>query len=278
MKDVIPEVISQDGIFIYPHCNSDNGLFQDRTKTDRTHLSDIFNFKDRILLQSKSKESIEKTLEYAKKNPALFKSKPIATIASDSRSLKTIGAPDKDGNYLWIKSNPTFEGFRQILYEPEERVKIQSESPENDYRKFFFSNIEVKEPFSVFQDDVKPQFSKCDIPLNRNMVAIIGGRGAGKSVLINYLANGFKLYFPPENSTFNLSQSLIVGWEKSSGEKEYIILSSPQDLSFLYISQSEVKDKVKNAKELGIEIKKILNLGALSFSFDVSEKNSKYLI
>lgn len=272
LKDVIPEVISQDGIFIYPHCNSDKGLFQDRTKTDRIHLSDIFNFKDRILLQSKSKESIEKTLEYAKKNPALFKSKPIATIASDSRSLRTIGTPDKDGNYLWIKSNPIFEGFRQILYEPEERIKIQSESPENDYRKFFFSNIEVKEPFSVFQDDLKPQFSKCAIPLNRNMVAIIGGRGAGKSVLINFLANGFKLYSPPENSTFNLSQSLIVGWEKSSGEKEYITLSSPQDLSFLYISQSEVKDKVKNSKELGIEIKKILNLGTLSFSLDVSEK------
>ena len=205
-------------------------------------------------------------------NPELFKSKSIATIASDSRSLKTIGITDKDGNYLWIKSNPTFEGFRQIVYEPEERVKIQSESPDNDYRKSFFCNIAVKEHFSVFQDDLKPQFSKSDIPLNRNMVAIIGGRGAGKSVLINYLANGFKLYSPPENSVFNLSQSFIVGWEKSSDEKEYISLSSPQDLSFLYISQSEVKDKVKNAKELGDEIKKILDLDTLSFSLDVSEK------
>lgn len=272
LKVVIPEVISQEGIFIYPHCNSANGLFQERGKTDRTHLADIFNFKARILLQSNSKESVEKTLDYVKMHPELFKSKPITTIASDSRSLKTIGIPDKDGNYLWIKSNPTFEGFRQIVYEPEERVKIQCDSPDNDYHKSFFSNIEVKETFSVFQDDLKPQFSKCDIPLNRNMVAIIGGRGAGKSVLINYLANGFKLYSPPENSTFNLSQSLKVDWEKSSGEKEFITLSSPQDLSFLYISQSEVKDKVKNAKELGIEIKKILNLGNLSFSLDVSEK------
>lgn len=27
-KDVIPEILDQDGIYIYPHCNSSNGLFQ----------------------------------------------------------------------------------------------------------------------------------------------------------------------------------------------------------------------------------------------------------
>ena len=31
----------------------------------------------------------------------------------------------------WIKSNPTFEGLKQIIYEPGDRVKIQSHSPEN---------------------------------------------------------------------------------------------------------------------------------------------------
>ncbi|MDD5608486.1 MAG: hypothetical protein PHY57_08240 [Ignavibacterium sp.] len=271
LKVVIPEIINQDGVYIYPHCNSDNGLFQERTQTDRTHLADIYNFKSKILLQSNSKESINKILEYIKSNPALFKSKPIATIGSDSRSLRTIGTPDKDGNHLWIKSNPTFEGFRQIVYEPDERVRIQKESPDTDYRKSFFCNIDIEESFSVFQDEFKPQFSKTNIPLNKYMVAIIGGRGTGKSVLINYLANGFKLYLPPENSAFNPSLSFIVGWEKSSGEKEFIPLSSPQDLSFLYISQSEVKDKVKNAKELGEEIKKILNIDTLSFSLSVSE-------
>ena len=34
---------------------------------------------------------------------------------------------------LWIKSQPTFEGLRQIIYEPTERVRIQKDEP--DYNK-----------------------------------------------------------------------------------------------------------------------------------------------
>ncbi|WP_295199880.1 TrlF family AAA-like ATPase [uncultured Chryseobacterium sp.] len=33
---------------------------------------------------------------------------------------------------LWIKSQPTFEGLRQIIYEPTERVKIQKDEPDSN--------------------------------------------------------------------------------------------------------------------------------------------------
>lgn len=39
----------------------------------------------------------------------------------------------KSVNYncnTWIKANPTFEGLKQIFYEPIERVKIQPNCPE----------------------------------------------------------------------------------------------------------------------------------------------------
>lgn len=32
--------------------------------------------------------------------------------------------------YCWIKSNPTFNGLKQVLYEPEDRIRISSLMPE----------------------------------------------------------------------------------------------------------------------------------------------------
>ena len=43
IKDILNEAKKNNSIVIYPHCNSSNGLFQERTSTDRTHLADIFN-------------------------------------------------------------------------------------------------------------------------------------------------------------------------------------------------------------------------------------------
>ncbi len=34
----------------------------------------------------------------------------------------------------WIKADLTFEGLKQIIYEPEDRVKIQEEKPEQKNR------------------------------------------------------------------------------------------------------------------------------------------------
>src|SRR3989344_3494036 len=40
--------------------------------------------------------------------------------SSDAHYLDRVGQ-----TLLWIKADPTFEGLRQVLYEPEERVKMQ---------------------------------------------------------------------------------------------------------------------------------------------------------
>ncbi|MGF1533693.1 MAG: hypothetical protein ACFCUI_08310, partial [Bernardetiaceae bacterium] len=42
---------------------------------------------------------------------------------SDAHKIEEIG------NFTWIKANPTFEGLRQIIFEPEYRVKIQETKP-----------------------------------------------------------------------------------------------------------------------------------------------------
>ncbi|MFN8238566.1 MAG: hypothetical protein U0T77_10385 [Chitinophagales bacterium] len=182
----------------------------------------------------------------------------------DAHSNDKIFKPDEN-RYCWIKSDPTFEGLKQTLYEPDERVKIQETNPALDFEKFAFTEIEVENPLKVFQNEPL-QFEKSIIPINQNLVTIIGGRGAGKSVLINYFANGFKQFNPTEKSNFNLSADFKVKWKKSlQSADEVFSFVQQHDLPFLFISQSEVKEKVKNTKDLGDEIKKILELETLSF-------------
>lgn len=48
---------------------------------------------------------------------------------SDAHSIEKIFGPDQQ-RYCWIKADTTFEGLLQILYEPAERVLIQSNSPD----------------------------------------------------------------------------------------------------------------------------------------------------
>lgn len=78
----------------------------------------------------------------------------------------------------WIKANPTFEGLKQIIYEPENRIKIQESKPEekNDYQTI----CKVK-----FYDDA---FSPKEILINQNLTTIIGGKSTGKSILLKNIA------------------------------------------------------------------------------------------
>jgi len=189
-------------------------------------------------------------------------------LCSDNHNIKEYSAKKN----LWIKSDLTFEGLKQIIYEPEERVKIQETNPALDFEKFTFTEIEIANPVTVFENEPL-RFEKNTIPINQNLVTIIGGRGAGKSVLINYFANGFKQYnIPTEKSSFNPSGDFRVKWRKSlHGTDDVFQLNTQHDLPFLFISQSEVKDKVKDAKGLGEEIKKILELETLSFDRKIDE-------
>ncbi len=176
-ENVLKEIKECEAIPIFPHCNSDNGLFQERTRTDRTHLSNIYNFNKFIIIQSKQKEMIDNTIDYIKTKPNLS-AKVSSTIASDARSLKDIGKADDSGNFCWIKADPTFEGLKQIIYEPDERVKIQQTKPEEKARYYVIDSIKLEED----------KFWKQTIPLNSNLVTIIGGRSTGKSLLIGSIS------------------------------------------------------------------------------------------
>lgn len=82
---------------------------------------------------------------------------------------------------LWIKAQPTFEGLKQIIYEPEERVKIQKEMPEAEK----LDNLMIeKVTFTSSENRFTPE----PIYFNKNLNVIIGGKSSGKSILLYEIA------------------------------------------------------------------------------------------
>lgn len=191
---------------------------------------------------------------------------------SDAHTINDIGK-----KYTWIKSIPTFNGLKQVIYEPEERVKIQLTNPQCDFAKPYFSVIDIMEKIPIFSGETL-SFEKQSIPLNPNLVCIIGGRGEGKSILIDFLANGFGLAKPP--GKYSSSAEFKVTYKKLICQDDIIEFRFDSDnyLDFLYISQNAVKERVLNVKELGDEIKKMLGLDSISFSTEIQEKIDEIII
>ena len=78
----------------------------------------------------------------------------------------------------WIKSRPTFEGLKQITYEPEGRVRIQELEPEEK------GTYQIIDKIKFIDDSFIPD----EILINQNLTTIIGGKSTGKSILLRNIA------------------------------------------------------------------------------------------
>lgn len=113
---------------------------------------------------------------------------------SDAHATGRLFTPNGNPrHYTWVKSNPTFQGLRQIMFEPESRVHI-GERPTN-----------LKQPFRTIRSlqirNSNGWFSDCEIPINEDLAAVIGGRGSGKSAFAELLAfaGGSRLFSDSES-------------------------------------------------------------------------------
>lgn len=98
---------------------------------------------------------------------------------SDAHEEDKLFIPDKK-RYCWIKANLTFDGLKQILYEPEQRIKIQELEPDIKENHLVIDSVKFYCSDNTFTD--KP------IIFNRNLNVIIGGKSSGKSLLLTCIA------------------------------------------------------------------------------------------
>lgn len=137
-------------------------------------------------------------------------------IGSDAHSLDKVGVFPND-RITWIKADPTFEGLKQILFEPKERVRISDAMPDFKYDYNIIDHV-VLNTAGVWNQT---------IPLNQNLNTIIGGRSTGKSTLLASMAAKFQKIKNDENYDFikGLSDNVHVFWrdglEADNKEIEY---------------------------------------------------------
>jgi exonuclease SbcC len=108
----------------------------------------------------------------------------------------------------WIKADTTFEGLKQVLFEPEHRIKISEQKPREPIRKIesitfnFPSNTFIKRNNSNDKQEFCLNNLKTNIFFSPYFTCLIGGRGTGKSTIINLLGErlGEKTDFFKENN------------------------------------------------------------------------------
>lgn len=107
------------------------------------------------------------------------KPKPVV-CGSDAHTFANYGNFPSN-KATWIKADPTFEGFKQILYEPE-RACILTSPPEEKTPYLVIDKVR-------FVDKTSDQLFSSDwIGLNQNLNVIIGGKSSGKSLLLYHIA------------------------------------------------------------------------------------------
>ncbi|MBP9717732.1 AAA family ATPase [Candidatus Gracilibacteria bacterium] len=196
-----------------------------------------------IFTSSASVESFQK----AKRKLTEQEVKDLLLDCSDAHSFSD--SKDKDDNpikdrigkcFTWIKADPTFEGLKQIIYEPLERVKIQESNPEEEKKHYKLKTLQIS---NSRNDLIVDQ----EIVFNSGLSSVIGGRGAGKSALLNLLVlfNGQKDNFidwANENGDADLKCIFL---NRDGQKEEYESKLSSCDnhsLPIYYLSQGNIED------------------------------------
>jgi hypothetical protein len=134
---------------------------------------------------------------------------------------------------LWIKADTTFEGLKQLIYEPFERVKIQQNKPEEKRGYYAIDSIKLSEQ----------GFWNQTIFLNENLNTIIGGRATGKSTLLSCIAQKGGVQVDKDFISKH-SNYIEVTWKDGEIDTERDIDFFPQNYMFEIASDSKKRDSL----------------------------------
>lgn len=153
------------------------------------------------------------------------KQKKAVLECSDAHSIDSV-----NNKYTWIKAIPTFEGLKQVIFEPEQRAKIQKEEPDFKEDKLTIDKVKFTSINNIFTD--------VEILFNRNLNVIIGGKSSGKSILLYSIA---KTLLPVDSILLN-----------DDGSEKYNLKKIDSGFNFelstrLGISQKMFRDSFENS-------------------------------
>lgn len=153
---------------------------------------------------------------------------------SDAHCEDKLFNPDKN-RFCWIKSDLTFEGLKQILCEPKDRVSIQANKPEEKSGYHVIKSIAIDSGIC-----------KQTVLLNPNLNAIVGGRSTGKSTLLQIIAHRINpKILDAKPFISNIPQeSIKIVWQDDEENKDRDIEFFPQNHMYEIARNKKQKDKL----------------------------------
>ena len=193
--DVARAVHERGGLLIGAHCNSTHGIVEELDGQARLEWLQAV---DALEINSGStEERVAKTIDYVTNNLKL--SIPF-TFGSDSHDA----ASDCGG--MWVKmADPSVASLRQLIFEPELRISRTKPIALKHGRIVGFTTTH-----GIYADE-RFRFSP-------NLNVILGGRGAGKSAVIDLLRFAFEAEPKAADEIDEVFTRRIMGFLHSVGE------------------------------------------------------------
>ena len=188
---------------------------------------------------------------------------------SDAHTIEGLCKPE-NGKFCWIKADPTFEGLKQIVYEPELRVRIQEEDPSESETFAKINSLSIYLPQELeIRDESGEKTDFClngtyELDFSNNLTCIIGGRGSGKSTLAHIVYNSWINHDPNKLDTIS-SPLLNLEMRPSPLKKvaECTVCDVPSQTEFFF--QNEIEHAAKNIVSMsaliGNRLERLSSLG-----------------
>ncbi|MES2069249.1 MAG: ABC transporter [Pseudomonadota bacterium] len=186
-----------------------------------------------IGLQTEANKSYFNEFQEAIKLPKL------AVRGSDAHAISDYGN-FPNGRITWIKASATFEGLLQACKEPANRSYVGTLPPKVDFvarnPHLFLGSVQIRKRANA--PELGTWFDGTDLPLNEDLVALIGRKGSGKSALADVLGllgdtpNGRHFSFlsehrfrlPKDNKASSFEARLQ--WKQNTKAPEWRLLSA----------------------------------------------------
>ncbi len=143
--------------------------------------------------------------------------------------------------YCWIKADPTFEGLKQIKFEPETRIYIGTDKPKVPVNKINSITLDFDEDSKLGKDRFCFAGNSDTYALSPYFNCIIGGRGSGKSTILNFLGQYSTNPTTPNNF-----------WDKvdpNFDPKNKGVFDFEGTERFEYLAQSEIESFAKDERQ-----------------------------
>ena len=225
----------QHGFIYAAHCTEDSGLLY--RKMNHVWQSPLLKAAQipGTLEDLKNAEGSSFRQILQNKTPEYKRELPIGVI-----NAKDVAIPDdlsnSNASCLIKMTNPCFASFKLAFQDPESRVRLNS-----DLSEHFYSRIESLKVTGGYLDGVKILFSD-------HLNAVIGGRGTGKSTLIECLRYVLELRPISKNALKQHEEIIKENLGRSLARVEVVIRSSKMNgrrftVARRYGESSSVKDE-----------------------------------